>query len=149
MLTIPESKIWKDMFQQKFVSFSKKSPCLLSYSIQTRNNNEGVLVTHVNSNAKYWFGFDYNSNVKDFIANIKNTIIKHYPIIIEEILEQKELTPDELAIKVERGEDVKDLKKYEMEVVGRRTYHIDKILPWKDIAILMLDKTDFDSDKIG
>jgi hypothetical protein len=106
MLTIPESKIWKDMFQQKFTSFSKKSPVLLSYSIQLRDGDEGCLVTHINSNAKYWFIFDFNSNVKDFIADIKNTIIKHYPIIVEEILEQKELTPEELALKVEQGADI-------------------------------------------
>jgi hypothetical protein len=36
-----------------------------------------------------------------------------------------------------------------MRVVGSRTFHIDKVLPWKDIAILMLDNSTFEDDKEG
>jgi len=144
------AKIWKDQFSSKFMNFGKKSPVLLSIIIKIQDGEEGVLVTHVNSNNKYFFAFDYDKNVKDFIADIKKLLVeKHYPRIIEEILKKHELTSDELALKIEKGADIDKLSKYEMRVIGKRCYRIDKILSWKQIAILSLEESTFENDEIG
>jgi hypothetical protein len=142
-------KAWEDQFSQKFSNFGKKSPVLLSMNIKTQNGNRGVLITHINSNKKYFFPFNYDINVKDFIAEIKKTLLnKHYPRLIEEILEKHELTPEELAIKVETGTNLDNLNKYEMRIVGTRQFRIDKILSWKNIVILTLENSSFQDDKI-
>lgn len=143
-------KIWKDNFSSKFVNFCKKSPVLLSMTIKIQNGEEGVLLTHVNTNSKYFFPFNYDKNPKDFIADIKQLLIsKHYPRIIEEILVKHELTTEELALKIENGRSLDDLSKYEMKVEGTRIYRIDKILAWKQIAILTLEESTFKEDDIG
>jgi len=144
------AKWWKDKFSSKFTNFCKKSPVLLSMIIKIQNGEEGVLITHVNSNSKYFFPFKYEQDPKDFIADIKSLLVeKHYPRIIEEILEKHELTSSELALKVEKGHDINNLSKYEMRVIGTRMYRIDKILAWKQIAILLLEESSFLNDEIG
>jgi len=144
------SKIWEEKFQSKFVNFCKKSPVLLSMIIKIQDGERGILLTHINSNSKYFFTFDYNLDPMDFIANIKKLLVeKHYPRIMEEVLEKYELSTDELARKVENGNSIDNLSKYEMRVVGTRMYRIDKILAWKQIAILSLESSTFDDDEIG
>lgn len=143
-------KYWKDTFSSKFLNFCKKSPVLLSVDIRVQDGEEGVLVTHVNSNSKYFFPFEYETPVKDFIAHIKNLLIeRHYPRIVEEILEKHELTPEEIVIKIEKGVEIDNLSKYEMRSTGSRIYRIDKILAWKQIAILVLESSTFENDAIG
>jgi len=119
-------------------------------AIKIQDSEEGVLVTHVNSNSKYFFAFDYNMDLKDFIADIKRCLIeRHYPRIVEEILTKHELTTEELAKKVEEGHSIDALSKFEMRIVGQRVYRIDKILAWKQIAILALETSTFTEDDIG
>ena len=143
-------KYWKDTFSSKFLNFCKKSPVLLSVDIRVQDGEEGVLVTHVNSNSKYFFPFVYETPVKDFIAHIKNVLVeRHYPRIVEEILEKHELTPEEIVIKIEKGAEIDNLSKYEMRSTGSRIYRIDKILAWKQIAILVLESSTFENDAIG
>jgi len=142
-------KFWKDKFSSKFINFCKKSPVLLSMVIKIQDGEEGVLITHMNSNSKYFFPFNFDQNPKDFIADIKRLLVeKHYPRIMEEILEKHQLTADELAQKVEEGIPVDNLAKHEMRVIGTRMYRIDKILAWKQIAILVLEKSSFKDDEI-
>jgi hypothetical protein len=143
-------KVWEDQFSQKFSNFGKKSPVLLSMNIKTQNGERGVLITHINSNQRYFFPFKYEINVKDFIAEIKQILVnKHYPRLIEEIFERHELTTEELAIKVEEGADLNNLNKYELRTVGTRQFRVDKILSWKNIVILTLEKSSFEDDRIG
>jgi hypothetical protein len=143
-------KTWENQFSQKFSNFGKKSPVLLSMNIKTQDGERGVLITHINSNQKYFFPFNYNINVKDFIAEIKQTLVsKHYPRLLEEIFEKYELTTEELALKVETGADLNNLNKYELRIVGTRQFRIDKILSWKNIVILTLEQSSFSDDKIG
>jgi hypothetical protein len=119
-------------------------------NIKILDSEEGVLITHVNSNSKYFYPFNYDLDPKDFIAQIKTLLVKnHYPRLIEEILEKHELSSEELAIKVEKGTDITELNKYEMRVVGTRQFRIDKILSWKNIAILTLEQSSFSDDEIG
>jgi hypothetical protein len=144
------SKIWEDQFSQKFINFAKKSPVLISMNIKIQDGEKGVVITHVNSNNKYFFPFNYDINPKDFIAEIKILLVKnHYPRLIEEILEKHELTSEELAIKVESGQSLDNLNKYEMRIIGTRQFRVDKILSWKNIAIVTLENSSFDDDEIG
>jgi hypothetical protein len=118
--------------------------------IKIQQGEKGVLVTHVNSNSKYWFSFDYDCNPKDFIAQIKKVLVdKHYPRLVEEILEKHELSQDELVLKLEKGAEADHLNKYEMRVIGNRLFRIDKILAWKGIFILSLEQSSFKDDEIG
>ena len=151
LLSTVTPKIYKDSFQQKFIGFAKKSPVLLSMIITIQDGEEGVLITHVNSNSKYFFKFDYEVDVKDFIAEIKKVLVKkHYPRVVEEILEKHEFTPEELALTLEKSnKKIDELLKYEMRVVGNRLFRIDKILSWKNIAILTLETSTFEDDEIG
>jgi hypothetical protein len=143
-------KTWENQFSQKFSNFGKKSPVLLSMNIKTQGGEKGVLVTHINSGSKYFWPFNYDINVKDFIAEVKQTLVnKHYPRLIEEIFERHELTMEELAIKVENGSNLNNLNKYELRIVGTRQFRIDKILSWKNIAILTLENSSFEDDAIG
>lgn len=142
--------MWETLFKSKFASFCKKSPVLLSMLIKIQDGEKGVLVTHLNTSTKYFFPFDYDQNVKDFIAEIKKFLVeKHYPRIIEEILEKHEKTNEELAKEIEDSGEVEGLKKYCMQLVGTRQYRIDKVLPWKNIAILVLEGSDIKTDEVG
>lgn len=150
LVTQTTTKIWEDKFNSKFLNFCKKSPILLSILEKIQDGEKGILITHVNTNSKYFFPFDYDMDVKDFIANIKKVLVEnHYPRVIEQVLDKHEKTPEELAIEVENGTEIKNLKAWKMKVVGDRLYRIDKILAWKNIAILTLEKSTFENDKVG
>jgi hypothetical protein len=150
LLNAVHPKIWKDNFSKRFSNFCKKSPVLISLAIKIEGGEEGALITHINSGLKYFFAFDYDMPVKDFIAEIKIVLVaKHYPRLIEEVLEKHELTSEELAIKVEQGADINHLNKYEMRTMGTRQFRLDKVLAWKNIAILTLEQSSFPDDDIG
>jgi hypothetical protein len=143
------SKNWKDTFSQKFASFAKKSPVVLSMVIKIEKGEEGCLIKHVNSNTTYFFPFDYDIKVNDFIHKIKLLLVeRHYPRVIEEILDKYEFTKEELAQQLET-KSIEELSKYEMRVVGTRQFRIDKVLLWKSIFLLVLEKSSFEDDKIG
>jgi hypothetical protein len=146
------SKAFKDEFSQRFSSFAKKSPVVLSMVIKIQNGEEGALITHTNSNSKYFFPFPIGEgiSVKNFIAKIKLLLIEnHYPRVIEEILEKHEFTTEELAKQLEEGHSLNGLNKYEMRVAGTRQFRIDKVLLWRNIFLLILETSSFEDDEIG
>lgn len=144
------TKVWEETFQKKFSNFCKKSPVLLKMQVKIQDGNKGVLITHVNTETKYFFPFDYDANIKDFIAEIKRLLVaKHYPRIIEEILERHEKTNAELAAELEDGKKVEELEKFCMRKTGERMYRIDKVLPWKETAFLVLENSDIPGDVLG
>lgn len=144
------TKVWEETFQKKFSNFCKKSPVLLKMQVKIQDGNKGVLITHVNTETKYFFPFDYDANIKDFIAEIKRLLVaKHYPRIIEEILERHEKTNAELAVELESGKKVEELEKFCMRKTGERMYRIDKVLPWKETAFLELENSDIPGDVLG
>jgi hypothetical protein len=145
------AKAFKDEFQKKFASFAKKSPVVLSMVIKIEKGEEGALITHVNSSNKYFFPFPIGEgvSVKDYIAKIKKLLVeKHYPRVIEEILDKHEFTKEELAQQLESTK-IDDLSKYEMRVVGTRQFRIDKVLLWKNIFLLVLEESSFQDDEIN
>lgn len=134
---------------EKFASFAKKAPVVLSVITKIQDSEEGALITHVNSGKKYFFPFDYYKKVNDFIADIKKLLVQeHYPRVIEEILEKHEFTPEELASQLE-SKSIDNLSKHEMRTVGTRLFRIDKALLWRSIFILVLEESSFEDDDIG
>jgi len=149
--SISESK-YEEILIKKFTNFSRKAPILLSFILCIQDGKRGILVTHVNSNTKYFFEINYDAQIKDFIAGIKTFLsMRHYPRLIEEILVKHELTAEEQAKELEEGKQLKDLKKIELRTAGVRQYTIDKVLAWKNIFILKLEKSSYpeDQDEIG
>lgn len=144
-------KDWEETFQKKFVNFCKKSPILIKMQIKLEKGVKGVLITHVNTNSKYFFQFDYDMNVKDFIANIKALLVeKHYPRLVEDVYEKHEKSNSELAEDLEDGNStVETLNKFAVQKAGTRLYRIDKVLPWKENVFLVLEKSNVPGDVLG
>lgn len=144
------TEMWEKSFQKKFSNFCSKSPVLLKMSIRIQDGSKGVLLTHVNSDATYFFPFNYDYGVKDFIADIKKLLIaQHYPRLIQTLYEKHKKTNEELAEELENGEKVDALSQFCVKKTGERLYRIDKVLPWKNIAIIVLEKSDIPEDEIG
>jgi hypothetical protein len=143
---------YQDLFVKKFTNLAKKAPIMMSFIIKVQDGKEGVMISHENSGKKYFFPFNYDQQVKDFIAEIKGALKGvHYPRLIDEIYERVELTNEELAKKLESGATLDQLKKFELRKMGEKIYVIDKVLSWKDIAILVLESSTRpeDQDEIG
>jgi hypothetical protein len=146
------SSTYQELFIKKFTNLAKKAPIMMSFIIKVQDGREGVLVSHENSGKKYFFPFNYDQQIKDFIADIKKVLkASHYPRVIDEIYERVELTNEDLAERLEGGASVEDLKKFEIRKTGEKIFVIDKVLAWKDIAILILEASDreCDQDEIG
>jgi len=142
------SGAYQDIFIKKFTNLAKKAPIMMSYIIKVEDGKEGVLVSHENSGRRYFFPFNYDMQIKDYIAEIKAVLkTNHYPRLVDEVHERIELTPEELAERLEMGENVDDLKRFEIRKTGERIYVMDKILAWKDIAILILESSTFEADQ--
>lgn len=143
-------EVWEKTFQKKMNSFCKKSPILVRMSIRIQDGGKGVLLTHINSEKNYFFPFNYDMNVKDFIADIKKLLVaNHYPRLVQAVYENHKKTNEELAEELEDGKKVEDLSPWSVEKTGERIYRIDKVLPWKNIAIIVLEKSNIDGDEIG
>lgn len=148
MLVVKQSaKKWQEVFTKKFSNFARKSPIKMSFFITLQDGEEGVQVTHENSGTRYFFKFNYDQQIKDFISNIKELLVlKHYPRLVDEVLEKIELSNEELALRLEKGKSLEELKKFELKKTGERIYVIDKVLIWKDVAILKLESSSYESD---
>lgn len=141
---------WEDTFQKKFTNFCKKSPVLIKMQIKLEQGVKGVLITNSSTDEKYFFQFDYDMNVKDFIADIKRLLVeKHYPRVTENVFDRHEKTNAELAQELESGKSIDSLDKYAVEQIGTRTFRIDKILPWKENVFLVLESSTVPGDIPG
>jgi hypothetical protein len=128
----------------------KKSPVLLSFNVVSNLGKSGVVVEHVNSKSTYFFEFDYDLPVKDFIARIKDKlIVKHYPRLVEDVYREKELTTEEIASRIQLGKTATEVNKYEVVKVGRRIYRLDRIIAYRNVALLVLEQSDVEGDEIG
>jgi hypothetical protein len=146
------TRVWKEVFTKKFLNFARKCPILLSFIITIQGGEEGVLITHTNSDTKYFFRLDYDQPVKDFIAEIKKILVaKHYPRLVDEMFVNHELSVDEMAKSLEDGKSIEGLQKFELRKVGERQYRVDKILSWRDTFVLVLENSSYaeDDDEIG
>jgi hypothetical protein len=141
-------KKYQEIFTKKFLNFARKAPIKMSFIITIQDGEEGVRLTHENSGTNYFIKFNYDQQIKDYISEIKKLLVsKHYPRIVDEVFEKHELSGEELAIKLEKGEDIDALKKFELRKIGEKIYTIDKVLMWKDVAILKLETSTFKEDQ--
>jgi len=141
---------WRDVFLKKMAGFTKKSPVLLSFNIVSNLDKNGVVVEHINTKSTYFFEFDYNMPVRDFIASIKNKLVaEHYPRLIEDVYREKELTTEEVASRIQLGKTVTEVGKYEVVKVGSRIYRLDRIIAYRNVALLVLEQSDIEGDEIG
>lgn len=128
---------WRSVTMKKLLSFGDKCPVYLKIRTCSKNGEDGVMIIHNNTGTEYFFPWDYNLDPKAFIYQIKEAIkYKHYPILIQDIIENHVFTPEELAIKIEQGADVNNLPASENRVVGNNIYVMDKAILWKDTVIL-------------
>jgi len=145
--SLQSSRDYQEVFIKKFTNLAKKAPIMMSYIVKIEDGREGVLVSHENSGKRYFFPFNYDMQIKDFIAEIKSVLrAKHYPRVVDEVFERVELTNEELAEKLESGVPVDDLGRFEMRKTGERIYVMDKVLAWKDTVILVLESSTFPAD---
>lgn len=138
--------LWEETFQKKFTNFCKKSPILLKTQIIFKGTVKGVLITLVGDNLKYFFQFNYNENVKDFIANIKKFLINFYPKLEEDVYEKYQKSNGDLVNDIENGIAIENLNKFSVKKIGTRHFIIDKVLPWKDTVFIKLIGSDIDGD---
>lgn len=128
---------WKQNVMKKLISFCEKCPCVLGTRTASKDGQDGVFVIHKNTGTEYFFPWEYDKDPKEFIFNIKETIKpKHYPLLIETIYEDHQLTPQELAEMVEEGKSIDELPKYEKRAVAKKLWRMDKVILWKDIVIM-------------
>jgi hypothetical protein len=147
---LKKNNIWEKEVLKKLLNFSKKAPTLISVSVGMNEGTAGIFVTHVNSERKYFFGFNYNVEPKDFIHEIKNVLMEnHYPRLVEIVYDRKELSTRDIVLKLEKGKKLENIQKCELKPIGKRLYIIEKCLLWKDLFILKLMESSFPSDIIG
>jgi len=143
-------KEWRDVFLKKMSGFVKKSPVLLSFNVVSNMGKAGVIVTHVNSGTTYFFEFAYDEQVKDFIARVKAKLVEnHYPRLIEELWNKKELTTQEIAARIQSGKSVDEVGTSEVVRIGTRIYRLDRIITYRNIALLVLEQSDVPGDELG
>lgn len=128
---------WKQQVMKKLISFCEKCPCVLSIKTATYQGDPGVFIIHKGSDTKYFFPWDVDEDPKKFVHDVKETIkYKHYPLLVENEYEDHVFTNDELAKKVAEGTSIESLPTTEKRVVSQKLWRIDKVILWKDIAIL-------------
>lgn len=134
--------IWESDFKKKFSSFCKKCPVQVIMYIKVQDGERGAVIKHPNSASSYFFPIDYETDVKDFIADIKSTLVLHYPRLIKVEHERYEKTPEELADEAESGVPAEKLKAYGLKETSHTLYIIDKVMPWNDQVIIKVQTSD-------
>ena len=129
-----DCKQWERNFFKKFQSFMKKCPIVFSIITEPK----GVRVTHANSGKSYYFEYDYEQDVKEFIHSIKLFFIPlHYPKVYEEIYEEVDTTPYEKAVLVESGKELSSIPSKTKKYICTKVWRIDRVMLWKDMFILV------------
>ena len=142
-----KTKDWEKDVVQKLSSYSKKAPVLISIEVGMNDNVAGVFVTHVNTDTKYFFSWDYTKDPKAFVHQVKEVLFsKHYPRLVETVYEKKEITPRDVAIALEKR---RDPTKLELKKVGVRMYVLDKVILWKNVVMLKLENSTVKGDELG
>jgi len=132
---------YRKQVYSKFISFSEKSPILLDVSTVSNSNKEGLLVEIKNTTQSFFYEWDYSVEPKVFIHSIKLDLEKYYPELNEIIYEEHEITSSEVMSFMERGYKISEIPKMIKSEIGKRTWVIDKVIVWRDIAILVNKET--------
>jgi len=133
-----DSERYKSEFIKKLSNFCEKSPVLLSFVTA----DGGVTIIHANTGKRYEFDWDFTKPVKAFIHDIKEVLVEnHYPRMIENIITEIPLTPEEQAQLLEEGIEPANLPTTREEI-AQRVWRIDRVIVWRDIFILVDEATD-------
>lgn len=131
------SQKYVSIFKKKFENFLNKAPILASLVLTPGS----VQVVHENTKKKYVFPWDYTKDVKQFIFEIKKSLVVHYPRIVKVTEENVELSSDEKADLIAKGEyTVENVPNYK-KVTKRVIYRIDKVIVPQDIFIIVDEET--------
>lgn len=134
-------KKWISESIDKLHAYLDRAPILVSDIVGTENCVDGVYIIHEESKQKFFFPFDYDTEPKFWVHNIKEKLISLYPRIIENVSEERATTPAEMADFVLKGGDPTKVPVLTKDTKSQRLWRIDKVQVYKDIFILQLEGT--------
>lgn len=119
---------WFNTFSHKFTRFCKNLPFIVGFGLFSeyiRLEISGFRDPH--DRHSYKFEIDFNTPVKDYIAGLKNDLLKHFPVITVEEINWVEPTTEEISRYIIEGlslDEAVEKKKQQKEVYK---YRIEKI----------------------
>lgn len=138
-LSSKNGKKWISDSIDKLHAYLDRAPVLVSDVVGTENCVDGVFIIHEETKTKLFFPFDYDTEPKIWVHNIKEKLIQFYPKIIENITEERASTSAEMAEFVLNGGDPSKVPVTTKEIKQQKLWRIDKVQLYKDIFILQLE----------
>lgn len=132
-------KKWISSAMDKLINYLKRAPVMATATTTTQKLVDGVEIEIEGVEDAPFFKFDYDKEPKVWVHDIKEELKDYYPRLIEDVYEDVELTPEEMAIKIEQGADPSSIKKSESRLIKQNCWRIDKVLCYKDIFLLYLE----------
>jgi len=130
-------ELWQKKVVKKILGFLNNSPVLCKFVTLTKNGIDGVLITPSGFNNSFFYAWDYETDPKNFVSKIKKDLIDScYPRIIQTVNKEIELTPLEMAEKIEDGFSLDKIPSKKIETY-KVLWRIDKVFLWKDCFILV------------
>ena len=121
----------------KFVSFSKKSPLLLDVKAVTVSGIDGLQVSVRDINQTLFYPWSPSVDPKSFIHQIKQSLEPWYPVIEQSMTSERPTTSDDIMEFLERGFKMSEIPTVIKEPRLNKAWRIDKVVVWRDIAILV------------
>ena len=127
---------WVSSALNKLTNFLKRAPL---WTI--KKNSERDFGVYIKFDDKtLFYPYDCNQEIKTWIRHIKEDLVKYYPRLIEDIVEDHILTPAEQALYIERhGGNIENIPTIENRVIKQNCWRIDKVLLHKNVFILYLE----------
>ena len=127
---------WVSTALNKLTNFLKRAPLWT-----VKKNSERDFGVYIKFDDKtLFYPYDCSQDVKNWIHHIKEDLVKYYPRLIEDIVEEHILTPAEHALYIEKhGGDIENIPTIENRVIKQNCWRIDKVLLHKNIFILYLE----------
>ena len=138
-LSSKNGKRWISDSIDKLHAYLDRAPVLVSDVVGTENCVDGVFIIHEETKTKLFFPFDYDTEPKIWVHDIKEKLIQFYPRIIENITEERASTSAEMAEFVLNGGDPSKVPVTTKETKQQKLWRIDKVQLYKDIFILQLE----------
>lgn len=121
----------------KFVSFSEKSPLLLDVRSTEQDGREGLRVGIRDTDTVFFYPWAPDVEPKTFIHTIKLDLEGYYPTLDSQVYEEHPTSQSEILDYLERGFKVGEIPKVNRTLSAVRHWRIDKVVVWRDIAILV------------
>lgn len=129
---------WLKLARTKLDRFLTRVP--LWTKAKYSNKDFGVYIYF--DNKKLFYPYKCQMDVKSWIHHIKEDLVKYYPRLVEDIVENHVLTPAEQALYIEKhGGDINSVPVSEVRIIKQNCWRVDKVLLHKEIFILVLEGT--------